>query len=213
MVEVQGHGFTFEKWVRDTFFSGYVGNYMAKWDVPAEANRDELVPLAWRQLPVSIKTAKFGSPIGLGDVLRQRQIDVPFLMIAGFWRQRTPEEKWIEEIGVAAFPSAAWAALWGDLSLEHLRALDLVVKDLSQHYREVRRHARAWKKTTAQVGTSGFVLNPKIDSKSQRRVQCSLPFGVFWQAVGRAPAPSDDPKLFEVSFPNPIRSSARSFGG
>lgn len=75
MVEVQAHGFSFEKWVRDHFFSGYIGNYMQKWDVPAEQNASDAVPAAFRNLPVSIKTAKIGSPIGLGDVLRQRQIN------------------------------------------------------------------------------------------------------------------------------------------
>jgi hypothetical protein len=33
MVEVQAHGFGFEKWVRSRFFSDYEGNYMQKWDV------------------------------------------------------------------------------------------------------------------------------------------------------------------------------------
>lgn len=213
MVEVQRHGFTFENWVCDTLFDGHRGRYGDEWDVPVEANRSERVPAAWRNMPVSIKAAKFGSPIGLGDVRRQRQIDVPFLMIVGFWRQRTSTEKWIEEIGVAAFPSAAWAALWGELSLTQLQALDVVVKDLSQHYREARRHARAWKKATVQLATAVLVINPKIDSKSQRRIQCSLPFRSFWQAVGRSPIASDAPALFGVSFPNPIRSSVRAFGG
>jgi len=34
MVEVQHHGFSFEKWVRNTLFQGYCGNYMQKWDIP-----------------------------------------------------------------------------------------------------------------------------------------------------------------------------------
>ena len=71
MVEVQAHGFTFEKWVRDTFFDGYSGSYMQKWDIPPDANTHASVPTAFRSIPVSIKTAKLGSPIGLGDVLRE----------------------------------------------------------------------------------------------------------------------------------------------
>ena len=213
MTEVQIHGFTFEKWVCDTFFDGHTGSYMRKWDVSPEANNGSTIPAPWRGLPVSIKTAKYGSPIGLGDVLRQRQIDEPFLMIVGFWRQRAPTEKWIEDIGVAGFSLENWSGLWGQLSLDHLRSVDVVVKDMSLHYADVRRQARQWKKTTIEVSSSSFVVNPKIDSKSQRRIQCSLPFSVFWAAVGREPRRQDAPELFGVPFPNPMSLSARSFGG
>lgn len=67
MVEVQAHGFTFEKWVRDTFFAGYTGSYMQKWDIPPEANIHQPVPVAFRHIPVSIKTARLGSPVVLSD--------------------------------------------------------------------------------------------------------------------------------------------------
>ena len=211
MTEVQFHGFTFEKWVRDTFFEGYVGNYMQKWDVPASTPRSPCVPDAWRMLPVSIKTAKYGSPIGLGDVLRQRQIDEPFLMIVGFWRQRSATEKWIEDIGVAYFPSGAWASRWGELSVDELRAIDILIKNLDLHYSNARQAARAWKNTTAALRTSAFVINPKIDSKTQRRIQCSMSFVAFWTATGRQPKPRDAPELFGVPFLNPIRSTARIF--
>ncbi len=213
MAEVQIHGFTFEKWVCETFFDGHTGSYMRKWDVAPEANYGPAIPVPCRGLPVSIKTAKYGSPIGLGDILRQRQIDVPFLMIVGFWRQRTLSEKWIEDIGVAEFSLEKWSDLWGRLSLDHLRSVDLVVKNMDSHYSEVRRQAREWKKTTPEVSSSSFVVNPKIDSKSQRRIQCSLPSSVFWTAVGRAPQRLDAPELWGVPFPNPMSSSARSFGG
>ena len=213
MTEVQIHGFTFEKWVRDTLFEGYDGDYMRKWDVPAEVNKNPSLPPQWRGMPVSIKTARYGSPIGLGDVLRQRQIEIPFLMIAGFWHQRMPSNKWIEEIGVACFSVADWAALWGQLSLDELRSIDAVVKNLGLPHTEVRQRAREWKKTTAAVATSTLVVNPKIDSKSQRRIQCSLPFAAFWLAAGREPWRQDAPELLGVPFPNPMASSARTFGG
>jgi hypothetical protein len=134
-------------------------------------------------------------------------------MIVGFWRQRTPAEKWIEDIGVACFSSASWSSLWGDLSLDHLRSIDVVVKNQGLDYVEVRRRARHWKQTTDAVASSSLVVNPKIDSKSQRRMQCSLPFAVFWKVVGREPRRQDAPELFGVPFPNPLPSSARTFHG
>jgi hypothetical protein len=93
MVEVQSHGFTFEKWVRDTFFDGDRGNYMQKWDVPPDWNIHPSIPEPWRRLPVSIKAKKYGCAVELADVLRQRQIDHPFLLIVGFWRQWACLEK------------------------------------------------------------------------------------------------------------------------
>lgn len=211
MVEVQFHGFAFEQWVRDTFFEGYDGSYMQKWDVPAHASRSSAVPDLFRQLPVSIKIAKCGSAIGLGDALRQRRIAEPFLMIVGFWRQRAASDKWIEEIGVAHFSAEAWDSMWGMLNEEELRHLDQLVKDTRRHYAEVRQSARAWKRTCEALKTSAFVINPKIDSKSQRRVQCSLPFTRFWAAAGRSPMQEEAPSLFGCPFPNPIRSGPRVF--
>lgn len=211
MVEVQAHGFSFEKWVRDTFFAGYTGNYMQEWDVPPEDNQGHAIPAEFRNLPVSIKTAKYGSPINLGDVLRQRQIAADFIMIVGFWRQRTPTEKWFEEIGVVRFTAATWAALWGELTLEQLRAIDREVKDMGLPYATARLHARDWKRHTPAVGTARFVINPKIDSKTQRRIQCSLPFAAFWQQAGRPPQPADTPLLWGVPFSNPVRSAPRRF--
>jgi len=101
MAEVQSHGFKFQDWVLDTLFNGYRGGYMQEWDVPPNQPSHRSLPAQFRGLPVSIKTAKFGSPIDLGDILRQRQIDEAFLMIVGFWTQRTRQEKWFEDIGCA----------------------------------------------------------------------------------------------------------------
>lgn len=210
MVEVQAHGFSFEKWVRDHFFAGYTGGYMQKWDVPAEHNTSDAVPHKFRNLPVSIKTAKIGSPIGLGDVLRQRQVNQPFVMIVGFWKQQSPTEKWILDIGCAIFEIASWQHLWGKLTLAEIQEIDLVVKNQSEHYSIVRTKAQAWKNRPA-IATSAIVINPKIDSKTQRRIQCSLPYKIFWATVGREPSPQTDPELWGHVFPNPIKSSARKF--
>ena len=210
MVEVQAHGFSFEKWVRDHFFSGYQGTYMQKWDVAPDRNNQASVPTQFHNLPVSIKTAKLGSPIGLGDAFRQRQIDHDFLMIAGFWEQRTTTEKWIVDIGCARFDSATWQKLWGQLTLDDISSIDRVVKNMNEHYWTVRAKAQEWKTKTA-VLTSTLVINPKIDSKTQRRIQCSLPYLTFWHFSGRNPIPQDCPELWRHAFPNPIKSSARTF--
>jgi len=211
MVEVQFHGFTFEKWVRDTFFHGYEGNYMQKWDIPPDKNSAQNIPSEYRNIPVSVKTAKYGSPIGLGDARRQRSIDTPFMMIVGFWKQRTPSEKWFEEIGVAFFTVPVWGSLWGTLTFEEICAIDSRIKDLTLPYKTARQIAQDWKGTNFSRAGSEIVINPKIDSKSQRRIQCSIPFSSFWRVVGRVPLPTDSPSLFGVPFENPVISGSRTF--
>jgi len=211
MVEVQSHGFSFERWVRDTLFEGYSGNYMQKWDIPPDCNQHEAIPVECRGIPVSVKTAKYGSPIGLGDVIRQRTISEPFLMIVGFWHQRTPSEKWFEEIAWVRFEPELWDSLWGKLRADEIKAIDTRIKDISAHYSVVRADARAWKRAVADNSGNKIVINPKIDSKKQRRIQCSLPFNIFWNLAGREPNRTDVPSLFGFEFENPILSEPRKF--
>lgn len=207
--EVQAHGVNFEKWVREVFFDNYEGGYTQKWDVSAEANQSDQVPK--KGVPISIKVVKLGSPIGLGDILRQRALDKEFLMIVGFWQQKTETEKWIVEIECLHIKPDQWDSLWGDLSIEKLQELDAIVKDMATSYKIVRTQAQDWKKTVLPELNSKMVVNPKIDSRSQRRVQCSMPNKLFWELAGREPTPNDSAKLFGVAFPNPIYSKPRTF--
>ena len=211
MVEVQAHGLLFEKWVQDTFFDGYEGIKGQEWDVPAEFNNGSGIPEDFRGLPVSIKTAKYGSPIGLGDAPRQRRIQEPFLMIVGFWRQRSSSEKWYEDIGYVKFLPEEWGSLWGSLSLTQIEALDGIVKNHSLHYSEARKIAKQWKRETQISSGSRIVINPKIASNNERRTQCSLPFRSFWEQAGRSETIVDFPELFRVRFQNPISSRPRIF--
>ncbi|MFA7006521.1 MAG: hypothetical protein WC429_20935, partial [Verrucomicrobiia bacterium] len=80
--EVQRHGYVFEKWVRDTFFGGYVQpDYTQKWDIPKEINKNH------GGLPCNMKAIKYGTPVDMGDALRQFQVDEPFILIIAFWQQ------------------------------------------------------------------------------------------------------------------------------
>lgn len=210
MVEVQSHGFIFERWVRDTLFESYAGDYGQEWDIPAAANRSTLLPADLRGLPVSVKTAQFGSPIGLGDILRQRSIDRPFLMIVGFWHKHSATEKWFDDIGWVRFSAATWQLLWNDLSMQLIGELDAKVKSFGfGRHNEARQYAKHWKELYQAL--SHIIVNPKIDSKNQRRIQCSLPFSVFWEHAGRTAQHHDTPELFGCAFDNPISSTPRRF--
>ena len=204
--EVQGHGFTFEKWVHDTFFDSYKArSYTDEWDVAKEFN------VNYGGVPVSIKTAKYGSPVGLGDALRQFRINEDFLLVVGYWRQ---EEKKKRIVNIVAAPISVdlWRSLWRPITLEDLQKLDTTIKDRTLSYQQARAEAQHIK-TQPPFTQAHITVNPKIDSKTQRRLQCSLGFSTLFSNV----VPSADqtevdiPKLFGVESIEAFLSNPRVF--
>lgn len=206
--EVQQHGVVFEKWIRDTFFDGYEpASYTQKWDIPAAANH------RFGGLPVNPKATKYRSAVGLGDALRQYDIDQPFILLLGFWEQDGPVKRFVNITPVTIHPET-WRLLWGPVTRADLERLDALIKDRSLDYREVRRRAQAMKREPP-FSECLLVLNPKIGSgeRGQRRLQCSLRFDHLFDLLASDAdrAPSDHPTLWGVSFPGPVRSAARHF--
>lgn len=208
--EVQAHGLAFEHWVADTFFDGYrPDNYTGKWDIPASVNRDR----EGGGIPVNPKAARHGSPVGLGDALRQWDIDEPFLLVVGYWEQATPAEKRFTRFVAVRVEPAAWRALWGPVTRADLERLEALVKDRTLAPREASRRARAMK-ATLPFRDAVFVLNPKIDASGQRRLQVSLRMADLFRhlALGEDPAPQLEPRLWGVAFPGPLASPPRERG-
>lgn len=204
--EVQHHGLVFEEWVDDTFFGGYrPPGYTQKWDIPAAINRDH------GGLPVNPKAIKYRTPVDLGDALRQFDIDEPFILIIGYWVQEGDHKRIVNIVAPVITP-ATMRKLWGDITREDLVKLDTLIKDRSLDYREVRKQAQAMKKSPP-FNTSIITLNPKIDSKGQRRLQCSLSFAKVFKYL--APDADDSiqeqPILWGVPFSDTIASKPRSF--
>ena len=204
--EVQQHGLVFEQWVRETFFAGYrPPNYTQKWDIPAAENTN------FGGVPVNPKAAKYGTPVDLGDALRQFAIDEPFVLVVGFWRQDGDEKRFVNIISPRIDP-ATWKKLWGPVTLADLRRLDAVIKDRSLTAAEARAAAQKIK-NAAPLTQSIIVVNPKIDSQTQRRLQCSIRFDdVFKHLVpGGNPAMQDEPALWGVPFTSAVASKPRAF--
>jgi len=194
--ERQHHGAVFEKWVRDTFFDGYTPpGYTQKWDIPAAAN------LRHGGIPANPKAAKYRGPVDLGDALRQFDIAEPFWLIIGYWEQTGGGRRFVN-ITPVRVESAAWRKLWGGITRADLEKLDGVIKDRSLSYEEARRQAQAIK-CQPPFTDAVITLNPKIDGKIQRRLQCSLSFsGVFKiLASGADSQPQEKPVLWGVAFP------------
>ena len=205
--EVQSHGLMFEKWLRETFFGGYIPKgYTQKWDSPAEANPDH------GGIPVNPKAAKFGSPVDFGDALRQYDIVEKrerFLLIVGFWKQISKEQKrWVNVQAVTVEPEL-WAKLWGPVQRADLERLVAVIKDQSLSIAEARARVKALK---AKPPFTDAILqvNPKIDA-SQRRLQCSLRSEDFFKYLAPDARAGEDPepKVFGVPIPQDFASRAR----
>lgn len=205
--EVQAHGLVFEHWVCDTFFGGYrpVG-YTQKWDIPASAN------LRQGGLPANPKATRMGTPVGLGDALRQYDIEEPFLLVLGYWEQTAPAEKRFVKLLAPRVEPAAWRALWGPVTRADLERLDALIKDRSLSPVEARLRAQELK-IQPPFSQAVFVLNPKIDAKGQRRLQCSLRYAdVFKYLAPEVPSGSEaNPALWGVAFPGPLVSGPRTF--
>ena len=123
--EVQPHGLMLKQWVRDTFFDRYTpASDTQKWDIPASAHT------RFGGLPVSSKAARYGTPVDLGDALRQRRIDEPFMLAIGFRKQEGDEKRFVQIVAPRIEP-ATWAKLWGPGMLAKLQHLDAVIKEKS----------------------------------------------------------------------------------
>lgn len=204
--EVQQHGLVFEKWIRDTFFDGYIPpGYTQKWDIPAGINR------LHGGVPVNPKAAKYRTPVDLGDALRQYDIDEAFILVVGYWVQQGDEKRFVNIVAPRIEP-AAWRALWGPVTRADLERLDALIKDRSLDYREARKRAHALK-SAPPFTDAVIVLNPKIDSKGQRRLQCSLRSDDLYRllAPDAATGIQKPPSLWGVPFTAPVNSAPRSF--
>lgn len=206
MAEVQSHGFLFEKWIKDTFFNGYKSSsYTDKWDIPKCINKN------FGNLPVSIKTSKYGSPIGLGDAIRQISIDEDFILIVGYWEQVGKNKKLVN-VSACEMQLDTWKILWDPIKYDDVLKLDKLIKSYTQSYLKIRKDAKVLK-AKSPYKDSKIILNPKIDSKSQRRLQCSIGFKLYFNTIATQYKidKSEKPILWDMEVPKPWKSESRTF--
>lgn len=173
--ESQNHGFLFEEQIKKRIneFLELVEdiNYTNKWDIP----------------PVSVKSFKFdpnkdNNRIYFGSIENIFKImDGFFLALIGY-----------EQVGVVKkvvfsdfifINSLDLFDLKGSLSLEELKDLSEKLKSFKEGYHA---EAREWYKSIKHLydQKTKFQINFKVDSKTQRRIQCSLTLEELYEHLG-----------------------------
>lgn len=203
--EVQRHGLSFEHWVAETFFGGHRSSGPTdKWDIPAMANTKH------GRIPVNPKATKYGEPVLLGDALRQYDINEPFLLIVGFWKQNGRDKKFVQSL-VARIEPEQWRKLWAPVTRQDLEVMDKLVKDTNRPIADVRREVLKRKKLPP-FSQAVIQLNPKID-KSQRRLQCSISYVRLFKnlAPGRDRKARSSAEILGRRIPSVPASPPRKF--
>lgn len=167
--EVQSHGFSFEQRVWNHLFER---GYTDDWDIPGSAN------LQNPGVPISVKFIEWKNSIYLGDALRQYSINEPFEMVVGFYRKQDGEKQMVA-LHHLKISQEQWRKMWGEITAEELAAFSERIKQgtISEAQDYARQHAAALREKSGI-----FSINPKIN-KDQRRIQCSIPFTVFYREV------------------------------
>jgi hypothetical protein len=189
MTESQAHGFIFQ----DALFIDIYGatkdelraiSYTAKLDLPGELNR--LDP----GIPVSCKVTGNANKVDMGDCLRIYDgvsSGAPYhLLVAAYTQDDATNTKTITSI-VEVDLTSATEALFGTLTRDEIAALDAVIKAVP-HGRAPTASERDgvyYFRDELHAKTGALQLAPKMDSKAQRRLQCS--FGHFQRFIAANP--------------------------
>lgn len=177
MAEVQYHGIEFEDIIIKsiTGFSKIdydrfkVGGHTSSMDIIKDLHSDK---------NYSIKSSS--GPLYLSDVNRfmNHCKNDDFTIILGIWSQLNDIKRYnmIYEIDIT--PNL-WNFLWGNIIQEDIMQFIRYVKEIPAGKQGQLDHRNLWKELRTSIYSKGKGLvniDAKIDSKTQRRVQCSIRF-------------------------------------
>lgn len=181
MTASQQHGFVFEQHVHQEVERrlgetarapvAFQPEHTARFDLPA-----------WRDptgdgVPTSIKVARRASSgkvrVDLADARRTVALsDVPMLrLLVGVYDQKG-ENKVVDEVREYLIPGDCWAEATGDVPPAMVSRFHNAIKETDHVV--ARAKAREWKKKLNEHYPGIVRWAPKIDSKNQRRLQCSV---------------------------------------
>jgi hypothetical protein len=210
MTNNQLHGKTFEDFIKACgLFSGSAdGGRSATSNIDIEAKFDKK-----RGLPTSIK-ATGSNTVELADAREFWKIDKPYRIIVGRYAQ-DGAFKIFHEVHEIIISIDDLANLRGELDFETVAAFHngLLLNHFPKGtHEQARQWAKRQKKLLAHLDTR-IALHPKIDSKSQRRLQCSVKLNTLIE-LGTASGNyvHNTQSIGNFPLPQSLLSSAREFG-
>lgn len=197
MTEVQNHGFIFEDWVKGVLgVKNLAYKYTQKWDVPGEA-------------PISVKCMGLTNALEFGSTVRIWEIKETFTIVLGRWKQ-VKDKKVIKSIDEIEITPKILTKMRGGIALEELRDFDKKIKSFPAGkvgQKSGIEFAKKWKfERKNRMGL--LTITHKIDSKSQRRIQCNLNYKNYLKLFGQ---PSGKIVFRGHIFKQEIKHGSRKF--
>lgn len=195
----QNHGIIFENYIKSAF---YIPRSEG-WDLEKECDLID-------KLPTSIKTVKnTSSTIDLADARRFWNLNEPFRLLVGSYYQNNQYKDFylLTEyiISVEEHKILLGNIAYNEIELFHeeLKSFKIGEHLLARKF--------AQEKLNILKNRSKITLNPKIDSKSQRRLQCSITLNKLNQVVNNKTVYNKSDFYRELAVDFSIASSSREF--
>ena len=173
MAEVQSHGNDFE----DLIITELTGKTKKEYDSlkgkDGYTSAMDIVKGLYYYKDVSIKTTN-GNKVDCGDILR-RMSEKEYEVIVGQYRQNGGY-KVIHTQYTFKIKPEDYNKLWGNMKYEDVKDFDSFIKSIpaGKEAQQTTKAERTSRKKTLADKNALMVIHPKVDSKSQRRVQCSF---------------------------------------
>jgi hypothetical protein len=174
--EVQSHGFTWEKEILASRYGATAESlgkisYTSKYDLPATHNPADPT------LNVSVKASGSKAKVDMGDALRIYDAvssgERVHMWVVNYKQEGDTKKA---QALTCVDLTGAKKELFGELSREDVAAVDSRVKAIPKGVAPDTATKEAYKSMSkaSNARSGAVILNPKVDSKAQRRLQCSF---------------------------------------
>ena len=173
MAEVQSHGNDFEDFIITELTGKTKKEYDSLKGKDGYTSAMDIVKGLYYYKNISIKTAK-GNKVDCGDILR-RMKEKEYEIIVGQYRQ-DGGNKVIHTQYTFKIKPEDYNKLWGNMKYELVEEYDRFIKSIpkTREGQQATKEERTRIKNNISCKDALMVIHPKVDSKSQRRVQCSF---------------------------------------
>ncbi len=172
-MEVQSHGNAYESLVIERLTGKTKTEYDALKGKGGYTSAMDLVEGLLVDKNYSIKVTN-GNKVDCGDILR-RMSENNYTIVVGQWRQ-DGNSKIIHTEYTFNIKPEDYNKLWGNMKYELVEEYDKFIKSIpaGKEAQQSTKEERTKRKNNITCKDALMVIHPKVDSKNQRRVQCSF---------------------------------------